>query len=507
MKTPSDDLFQLISNLNLSEKRYCSIYLAKHSNDEDNRYLKLFDLLKQQPHYNSKAIQKQLGYDIKPNHYAVLKKQLYEQVLDALHQFDIFSNPEQQLLRSIHQCHLLLQKGLFAQAEKRMKSLAKTAADMNHYEAQLQLQNLKMIMHARKYYRNVSEQELKEWQQHTADLLHDLTITSTYRYTSSLMYKMQYGAGGRSKELALRMKKITSLPLFANKQKASTLRALLDYYQVHALYHFTNMETAKALQYNEQFIALLESKPVMMQQLADRYFSVLNNYLIDCLLLKKYSTLDAGITKLRALAQIPAFKRLANFDANVFRLGYLLELNYKIAKGNFTEAYKSSGALKKGLAEYDERIVKHNRITLQYLMAYTCFAIAKYDEALDWLWPILQDKEAAVADDIQLASRMLQLLCHFEKGDTLLLPGLIKSVRRLLQGKDEAADIQRAALSFINTAITKPPQQKNWAKLYETISGLLHHKKAAGSLNMFNYQVWSAAHVSNISFNDAWQNQ
>lgn len=503
MKTPSDDLFQLITSLNLSEKRYCSIYLAKHG-DEDNRYLKLFDLLKEQTAYNSKEALQGLGYSKKPNHYAVLKKQLYEQLLDALHQFDLFSNPEQQLLRSIHQCHLLLQKGLFAQCEKRMKSLSKTAEDMNHYEAQLQLQNLRMIMYARKYYRSVSENDLEQWQQDVQGILYDLQTTATYRYTSSLIYKMQYEAGGRSKELASKMKAIVKLPLFAKEASATTLRAQLDFYQVNALYHFTNLETDKAVGYNERFLALLESKSVMMQQLSDRYFSVLNNYLIDCLLLKKYDTLEKGIAKLRGLPEIAAFKRLANFDANVFRLGYLLELNYKIAAGNFTEAYKSIGAIKKGLAEYDERIVKHNRITLQYLMAYICFALGKYDEAIDYLWPILQEKEAAVAEEVQLAARMLQVLSHFEKKDEMLLPALIKSIRRLLQDKDEAYDIQRAVLSFINTSLTKPATADKWLALSNATINLSGNKKTANSLNLFNYNVWAQAHAQALPFSKAW---
>lgn len=503
MKTPSDDLYQLIAGLSLSEKRYCSIYLAKHNADEGNRYLALFDYLKAQPQYVSKDAIRQLGYTAKPNHYAVLKTQLYEQLLDALHQYDLFSNPEQQLLRSIHQCHLLLQKGLFKQCEKRMKDLLQTAADMNHYEAQLQLQNLMMIMHARKYYRGVPERELQQWQGQVEHILADLTTTTHYRYHSSLMYKLQYEVGGRSKELAAKMKQIVGLPLFKNIKHATTLRAQLDYYQVNALYRFTNMEAEKAFEYNSKFLALLESNRVMQQQLADRYFSVLNNYLIDCLLLKKYNMLDEGIAKLRGLQSVAAFKRLVNFEANVFRLGYLLELNRHISEGNFAEAYKASNAIAKGMETYADKIVKHNRITLQYLMAYTCFALSKYTEALDWLWPILQEKEMDVAQEVQLAARMLQVLCHFEIGDALLVPPLVKALRRLLK-KDESSDMPRLVLSLVNTGSNKTISAKEWHKLATAIDTLASNKKSAGSLNLFNYKVWAWSHADGFSFVGTW---
>jgi hypothetical protein len=465
----------------------------------------MFNLLNSQPIYNSAEAIKQIGYQSKPGHFAVLKKQLYEQLLDALHQFDLFTNPEQQLLRSIHQCHLLMQKGLFAASEKRMKQLVNDATEMNHYEALLQLQNLKMISHARKYYRQVSDTDLKLWRNETQNILEDLILTSDYRYNSSRVYRMQYETGGRGKELALRMKTIVDTPAFSNEKNASTLRAKLDYYQVKALYHFANIETTKAEQYNAKFLQLLEENPLLMQLHADRYFSVLNNYLIDCLILKKYDTLESGLAKMRSLPKMPAFRRLVNFEANVFRLGYLLELNYRIAKGDFAEAYKTIKLITIGIKHHADKVVKHNRITLQYLMAYVCFALNNYNEALDHLWPILQEKETAVAEEVQLAARMMQLLCHFEKGETILLDSLIKSVRRTLLKKDETYDIQRAVLTFINTSLrNNTVTDKQWEDLAKKVDKIANSKTSVGSLNLFNYVVWIRAHNQNHSFAKLW---
>lgn len=504
MKKPSNELYLLVQSLNLSEKRYCSIYLARHSTGEANRYLRLFELLKEQSAYDSAAAMQALGYATQPGHYAVLKKQLYEQLLDALHQFDLFTNPVQQLFRGIHQCHLLLQKGLFTQCEKRIKTLSATAVEMNQYEAQLQLQSLKMMMKARSYYRQVSEGDLKEWLMDTTNLLSDINVTMRYRYAGGLVYKMQYEAGGRGKELAARMEKVMALPEFKEEKQARTLSALLDFHQVKALYNFANLHPEEALKHNEQFLALLDKNPQMRQLHADRYFSVLNNFLIDCLVLKKYPVLEEGLQKLRSLSKIPAFKRLANIEANVFRLGYLLEMNYMITTGNFKQAYKQVPLLQQGLSQYAEKIVKHNRLTLQYLSAYTCFALAKYDEALDHLWPILQEKETAVAEDIQVAARMMQLLAHFEKGDNMLLDSLIKGVRRLLKN-DETSSVQRQVLSFVNSSLRKPEITAAYGELQKKLEKLAANPAAAGSFNLFNYPVWVKAHQAGKPFADMWE--
>ncbi len=121
-----------------------------------------------------------------------------------------------------------------------------------------------------------------------------------------------------------------------------------------------------------------------------------------------------------------------------------------------------------------------------------------------YLWPILQEKEAAVAEEVQLAARMLQVLSHFEKKDEILLPTLIKSIRRLLQDKDAAYDIQRAVLSFINTSLSKATTTDKWTGLSKATTDLSDNKKTANSLNLFNYNVWAQAHAQAFPFSKAW---
>lgn len=504
MKQDSDELFQLISGLTLSEKRYCALYLTKHS-ASGNRYLRLYNVLNAQQAYDGESALRAIELKKKPAHYAVLKKQLYEQLLNALHQFDLFTNPEQQLFRSIHQCHLLLQKGLLKQCQKRMASLEQTAQRMNHREALLQLQQLKMLLKARSYYRHESEENLENWLKETQHVVSELEVISNFRYLSSRVYKMQYDSGVRGKELAERMKTIVHLPEFSHERKSTPLPARLDFLQVRALFHFTNLETEKAFSYNEKFLHLLDANPLLLQLHADRYFSVLNNFLIDCLVLKRYEMLETGLARMRGLSKIPAFRRLANFEANVFRLGYLLEMNHYISLGRFAAAYQNLQPIIAGLKKFGERIVKHNRITLQYLMAYTCFILGKYDEALDHLRVILQEKETAVAENVQHAARMLQLLCHFEKREFLLVEGLVKSLRRYVK-RDAATEIPHVVISFIQAAARKPGlDKKQWTKLQLKVEQLAKDKASAASMNLFNYVAWIRSHLSGKPVAEVWQ--
>jgi hypothetical protein len=490
VKQASGELFELIKGLNLSEKRYCSIYLARHAAGKENRYLQLFDYLSSATAYDTNLTRAYMGYAVKPGHYAVLKAQLFEQLLDALHQYDLFTNAEQQLLRGIHQCHLLMQKGLFAACARRIKSLWQTALQMGHYEAQLQLQQLKMQMKARNYYRHETDETLLQWKQETDTVLNQLEVTNRYRYLSSRVFKVQYESGARGKQQAEKMEAVTKLPEFTDKANAATNRALLDYLQVNALYNFTNLQTTEALAYNEQFLQLLDESPLLKQQQADRYFSVLNNYLIDCLVLKRYDTLEQGLVTLRSLRKEPAFKRLVNFEANVFRLGYLLEMNYLFTVKKYQQAYACIPDITTGLQKYGDRVVKHNRITLHYLMAYVCFMLNRYSEVLDHLNYILQEKETAVAQDVQVAARMMQLITHFELGDERLLDSLAKSVRRYMKA-DKEAEVQKAVISFILSSVQRVEiTDTDWQKLVGRLNALSGDTKQSAGAGLFDYSSW-----------------
>jgi hypothetical protein len=375
---------------------------------------------------------------------------------------------------------------------------------MHHREAALQLQQLKMLLKARSYYRHESEDNLQTWYDETRKLLQELEVINRYRFLGSRVYKIQYDSGARGKEQAAQMRSIMQWPELVREQRSIPLPAKLDYLQVRALFHFTNLETEKAFGYNEQFLRLLEANPLLLQLHADRYFSVLNNYLIDCLVLKRYEMLASGLTTLRGLSKIPAFRRLANFEANVFRLGYLLEMNYYITLGRFGDAYRTITLITGGLKKFRERIVKHNRITLHYLMAYTCFILSKYDEAVDHLRFILQEKETAVAENVQHAARMLQMLSHFEKGEMLLLEGMIKSLRRYLK-RDAATDMQHTVISFIQTAMRAlQTDKKQWMALENKMEKLAAGKSSAASMNLFNYLAWVRARASGKSIEQVW---
>ncbi len=467
MKKDSDELFQLITALTPAEKRYCSLYLKKNASGDDNRYLALFNYLKDAGEYDAAKIMKQLRYEKRPNHYAVLKKQLYEQLLDALHQFSAFSNPGQQLMQGISQCNLLLQKNLVAQCEKKITTLPKTAVAMDHSVAQLLLQNLKLAVMSKKRFRQISDADLANWEKETLEVNKDLESYSRYAYLNASVAKMNYESSARSAQLTARIKAVIDLPEFSHEKKTRTVHSKELFYQTQAQYHFQSGETQKSMDYLQKNLQLLENNP-QTNLFVKSYQTVLYNYLLTCLELKKYALFETNLEKLRNIPNLPAFKRLGKSpqDPMLFCMSYTLEMDYLISIANFKQAHLKVAEIRNGFQQYGEKIPKRNRIILHTMMAYVCFAVAKFDEALENVMPVIQEKENAVAEDMQLVARMIQLLGHFEKGDKILTDSLIKSLQRTLRDKDASGDVLRTVLSFIHTSLRlNKIEKKKWVEL------------------------------------------
>lgn len=205
---------------------------------------------------------------------------------------------------------------------------------------------------------------------------------------------------------------------------------------------------------------------------------------------------------------MPGFKRYEapDFDPVLFNMTASLEIDYLINTGQFAAGYLKVNEIKSGMEQLGNKFPKYNRTVMLYSLAYICFALKKYDESLDILMPIIMEKEKGMVENLQLMARMLQLVCHFEKGDSLLAASLVKSLQRSFRGMDRSADILRATTSFINSCLHKVSlNHQDWTKFYDQVAGIVKNKTPEGFETVFQTGAWARGHRDGISFPEAWK--
>jgi tetratricopeptide (TPR) repeat protein len=504
MKKDTDDLYELINSLTVAEKRYCSLYLKKHVSGRENNYLKLFNCLKKQHEYNPEHAIRKMGFRENSNHYSVLKRQLHQQILDAIYQFSLFTNTEEQLMKGIYQCTWLIKRGLFLQSEKMIIHLEKTAVAMDAIVAQLGIQGLKLSLLQRRGFSNVKNTELDSWNRQNAVILDALKANTRYAYLGAQVHRDQTELGFYNEKLIARTKKIIELPEFQDGKSAPTLHSKIYFYNIKGTYYLQANRLEQAMACFEEIILLLENN-LYMREWGASYRIILANYLGVCIKLKKYGPFEAGLKKLRNLPKISISWNIEKESAApaIFSLSYCLEMDYFAETGKFATAYSKIKLVNDGLKKYGSRINKLDYVALVYAMAYVCFALGKYNQALDHLIPFIQEGDLEVNIVLQHAARLIQLLCHFELGDKMLLESLVKSLQRKIRGMDETADVLRAVLSFVNRSVHKNNiGVGDWIKLQNTLNDIKEKNTSPGFLASFNYHAWVMMHTDGIKFSE-----
>ncbi len=82
MQTPQTRLFYLVQALTPAEQRAFAYYAHRHSPGRAPAYYSLYEILRRQERYDEDLARSALGLD--KGHFAVVRRHLYEHLLDAL---------------------------------------------------------------------------------------------------------------------------------------------------------------------------------------------------------------------------------------------------------------------------------------------------------------------------------------------------------------------------------------------------------------------------------------
>lgn len=447
---PTDDLHRLIRSLSKAEKRYFKLYASRYDTGEKNNYLKLFDAIEAQEEYAEELIKKLFGGEKFVKHLPSEKNYLYNLILDSLHLFHGEEAIEYKLKKRIHHASILFSRGLPDQSIRLLKKAKETALQQELYHVILEILQLEKQIITRNYYAGVTEEALEKIFEEEKQCISFVSEANEYWHLFSRFYRFHYRKGS-SRELNewSGMQEIIAHPLLADFSKARTLQTQLDFLHIHALYHFMAGEPAEALKYNRRYLDLLESRPDKIKYFSKRYMATLNNYLMDSLGLRKYDEVEKGIEKLRALPQQYPFYNARQIPADIFRLSSILELNVIIKVGNFITGLKKAQDIAKGLETYSGQIVKHNVLTIYYLLAYVHFGAEKYTDAIKWLSKIINDPEDTVLQDVQAFARIFALINHYELRNYDLLDYLYPSVTRYLTKRNKVFKAEGILLKYL----------------------------------------------------------
>ncbi len=484
MKPPSQKVYQLIKAMTPAEKRFFRRQAERHTLGEINQYLVLFDAIEAQEQYDEETLRQTLGANGIAGYLAVGKRYLMEQLLDSLHLFHRVTSTEEQLKRDLHAAGILLEKGLIAEAGRRLVRMKQTAHHYQFHYLLPELLTLERTWMERTFYHNKGEAALQTWRQEWETALQALSDEGYQAWVGSRVARLHYqkvAVNDEALQEEFRTLLIPHLP------PQASLRAQLDRLKAQSTWFFMNGRFEDAYQCNQQLLALMETHPFLIELNPKRYLVTLNNFLIDNHQLKKYEVLEEGLLKLKSLPQRREFKRLPQLDIKIFELSAILELNSRVFRRQFTTALSELPAIQAGLENHGEKVAFHYRLTLFYLMAYVYFSTGNFNEALTWLNRLLQQPRRNVVEELFRFGNLLNLLTHYELGNYDLLESLIQAVRRQHSQMGRLFHTEVILLAHLRKLINAADSRRQKDLMWSLLAQMKQARLQPSEQRVFNY--------------------
>lgn len=135
-------LFELITSMTRSEKRYFKIYVRTHSSKHVEDYVSLFSMVEAQEEYDEAELTRKMDKLGSKQRFAVMKHRLFEKVVDALESFQRTSNEEMGIRHELNRAQVLLNRGMTRAAESILRKAQKKAAAIEAHELILTAETL-----------------------------------------------------------------------------------------------------------------------------------------------------------------------------------------------------------------------------------------------------------------------------------------------------------------------------------------------------------------------------
>lgn len=490
MKTPSNDIFHLIQSMTKAEKRYFSQTATSHKAGEQNNYYQLFKVIDNQSVYDENLVKLAMQRQGVTQHFTALKFQLTERILESLHQFYQKNSITETIKRELHFCQILMDKNHLEMAHKRLLKIKNTIKAYQLPEFYPEFFKIQRQILAKAVYKNIDFEALQALYESMTSAIEQLQNWNEYERINAMIQKQHYEKISLQK---IDIEDFNNNRWLNNEKIPTTFRSQILRLNALATLHFMQGQTAKAYEYNQAFIELLEESPKMMELYGSRYISTLSNLLIDSLILGKLESLRYDIDKLRQVAEQKIFqKQVPNLAVKIFRQTYLLEMNWAISDKDFQRGIALIPTIERELKKYKKTIGVHNEITFYYLFAYCHFGNRQFSDALTYLNKILTIRTTVVTEIVEFA-HLLNVLTHFELGNDDLLDYLIPSTRRFLRKKRSLYKTEEVVLSHVRKVtqtIEKSKKKALWQSFKTKITELKLDKKEQRVFNYFDFEWW-----------------
>lgn len=494
-KTPSSRLFKLIKSLSGSEKRYFKVV---NTADSNSKYWLLFEAIEAQEEFDEDALQKAVYGDetIHSRKYSELKAYLYDLILKTLQQYDEQTSVDYKLKSLLQSVRSLYRRWLLPDCHLLLKRAKKIALKYEEFATILEILDWEKKLAYASADINYFDTHLANLQNEEARYLEQMSNIKAYQGLFYQLYLMVRKNTVKSQEGRARVEQLAQHPLLSSEDQCLSFRAKILFYRSHTLLEYQLRRREGFHQYCKDLVALMETRPHLLSEDAAEYISVLSNFSTSCGYLGKYDEMRVALRKLKAVKP-----KTIDDQLKIHRQYYTNYFGLCINTGNFSEGLSILQSHLKELKKLDKNLFERSSFYFQYVYIY--FGTENYDQALTYLNEWLNLPRSVEQQDLQHLARLLNLIIHYELGNTILLTSLLRSTQRSLQKNNRYNTFEQFFLQCLRQANQLPGSRERKAAFQQNLEKFKQLSLGPADkaiLRFFNFAAWLEAKALGQSF-------
>jgi hypothetical protein len=481
---------RLVKSLSKSEKRHFKLFTKKQSGNKD--YLDLFDLIDQNNLINKET----LAEKFKKNHPASSVDNtacyLLKVLSDCLIQTKVKEDSLYQLLHGLLRINIFKERNLPKEGYKELKRLQQIAINSQEQLIQYILYRYELNYLAEINFDSVSENHLVEIQMQAREVLKNIRNTHEHYCLYELLKNRLIYQGKAVSEND--RKKLNDLLLSEMSIVSAKTKNSLESRKLHLLFQsffFTDIGDYKsALKTFHELNRLFEKNAALWRHPPLDYLSSLDGILDSLRTIGCYEEMDFYISKLEQLDN-PAYPEYFCFIVRkslmIYRLTVLLNA------GQWDRALQLISKSDPNLYKTYTLVDDDKQNELLFCIALTYFKAKNLKKSQKQIQEIVLLGKIDHQSMIYKASRLLNMLIHYEEKDLEYLDYEIRSYKRSVKGNRKLLQTEKIIFKVIKINPDFNPSRKNtilWSPIASAIESIEQDKYEMQLGKYFDFTGW-----------------
>jgi len=506
MKKISDDLYNLIKELNKSEKAYFKKYSKLFSSD-DTAYLELFNAIEKQVKKKNDYREDEIKTSLKNRNilkqFPVAKTKLYNQVIKNAVHYNFDNTDDSKLHYLIGGIILLYNKTLFEQAEKLLTRAKKFAKETENFLRLYQLLQWEKNLILQNESDNAHEKfnKIYKEEKYCIEALGEASaIKNIYCRAAAILQLWGHNRPGKGIQ---EFKKLMEEPVMksdGDKLKAFSHKTF--FYDIFVQYAAYTRDFESYYNYTHKSYKLFETYPHQKKKRVIDYVLTFNNLLAGCLYMKNFSMYK------RTMAEYEQFIK----TEKRMNTGYLKMLDVLLRKHDLI-FYNASGRFTEGakyLEEYIKKVYEQNVDAdarelnlINYFASLLYFGNGDYSKALEYANMIINQGEPEQRKEIFLAAKIICIIIHYELGNMEYMESVIRSCYRYLLSRELEYKFEKYMIGFFKKSLDITDGRKMREHVEECrrkIQKFRNDPLEIPGLFYFDYDAWLESKIINKTY-------